>query len=280
MRRAAEHLPALARTLRPRVVYADLDGTLFGPGGSLFAAPGGGITSRAAEAVAALHVARIELVPLSGRTALQVRETARILGASSWIAELGGVSCLHGEETRNHGAFAGPGVPYEAMARSGAAGLLLDAYPGRLVPHAPWAFLGREVGMLLRGQVDLEEARELLARAGHGWLELEDNGVISRRFPDLQVDEVHAYHLVPKGVSKATAVAADMAARRLPPEAAVAVGDAPSDAALAPHVGAVFVVANGRRAVEAAAPWPDNVYVTEGSHGEGFAEAVGGLLAG
>jgi hypothetical protein len=39
-------------------------------------------------------------------------------------------------------------------------------------------------------------------------------------------------------------------------------------------VGAVFIVENGRAAVDSAADVPGNVFVTEGSHGAGFAEAV------
>jgi hydroxymethylpyrimidine pyrophosphatase-like HAD family hydrolase len=286
VRRAADHLAELTDRLHLRVVYVDLDGTLLGPGGSLFATPDGRITLRAVEAVAALHRANVQLVPISGRTVQMVREAARFLGSSSYIAELGAVTSFDGQIHHDHGAFRGRGTPFEAMARSGGAALLLEAFAGRFEPHAPWAHLPREASMLFRGHVDLAEARALLDRSGLDWLSLEDNGIIPRllpgsgadRFPGLAVDEVHAYHLVPRGVSKAAAAAADLARRGLGPEAAVGVGDSPADAELAPHVGAVFVVANGRRAVEGMGTWPDNVYLTEASHGDGFAEAVFGLL--
>ena len=286
MRRAAEHLPELARRLDLRVAYVDLDGTLLGPGGSLFAAAEGRVTLRAAEAVAALHRAGVALVPISGRTEQHVREAARLLGSPSYIAELGGVTSFDGEILLDHGAFHGSGTPCEAMARSGAAGLLLEAFAGRFEPHAPWAHLAREASMLFRGQVDLVEARNLLDRSGFDWLSLEDNGIILRRlpgsgadrFPGLQVDEVHAYHLVPRGVSKAAAAAADLARRGLGPESAIGFGDSVADVELAAHVAAVFVVANGRRAVEAGGSWPENAYLTEASHGEGFAEVVFALL--
>ena len=286
MRRAADHLAELTVQLRLQVVYVDLDGTLLGPGGSLFATPDGRITLRAVEAVAALHRAGVDLVPISGRTVQMVREAARFLGSPSYIAEMGALTSFDGEIHRDHGAFRGTGTPFEAMARSGGAALLLEAYAGRFEPHAPWAHLPREASMLFRGQVNLDEARALLDRSGFDWLSLEDNGIIPRRlpgsgtdrFPGLAVDEVHAYHLVPRGVSKAAAAAADLARRGMAPNVAVGVGDSPADAQLASHVGAVFVVANGRRAVEAAGPWPDNVYLTEASHGDGFAEVVFGLL--
>ncbi len=281
MRAAEEHLPALVRELRPRTVYTDLDGTLLGPGGSLFAAPHGGVSSRAAEAVSTIHEAGAALVPVSGRTAAQVHEVARVLGARDFIAELGGLTSydLGAEIVRAHGAYRGEGSPYEAIARGGAAGLLMEAFRGRLQPHAPWAFLERECSMLFRGLVDLSDARRLLDDSGFGWLDLVDNGVIGRAFPELDVEEVHAYHLLPRGVTKGSAVADHRERRGIRPEDCIAVGDSPSDAELAPEVAAVFIVANGRPAVEEAGAVGDNVYATSGSNGDGFAEVVFGLLA-
>jgi phosphoglycolate phosphatase len=274
-----DHLRSLASDLRPRVLYTDLDGTILGPGGSLFASPQGGITTAASEAVAAAHRAGLALVPVSGRAAVRVREAARLLGADGFIAELGGITVRGEEVIRDYGAYRGRGTPHEAMARSGAAAVLLEAWPGRIEPHAPWAHDGREVSMLFRGQVDLDEVGVVLDRTGYGWLRLHDNGVIRRSFPGLAVSEVHVYNLLPQGVTKATAVAADVARRGLTRRDAVAIGDSASDLEVAPHVAAVFVVANGASALEAG-PSTDNVYLTEAAYGDGFAEAVMGLLGG
>jgi phosphoglycolate phosphatase len=277
VRRAADGFGGPA----PRIVYTDLDGTVFGPGGSLFASVDGGVTARAANALAALHAAGTVLMPISGRTVTQVRETARLLGTRDFVAELGGVTCydLDREVHRRPSGFDRGGTPFDAMASSGAAGMLLDAYSGLLEPHAPWAFEGHEVSMLLRGLLDLDAARGMLRDSGYDWLNLEDNGVLSRPFPSLRTDEVHVYHLLPRGVGKAEAVRDDLDRRGLRPHDAVAVGDSATDAAVAPFVRAVFIVANGRRALEAATP-PGNVYLTEGWYGDGFAEAIVGVLGG
>lgn len=274
MRRAADHHRQLA-SLRPRVLYTDLDGTLFGPGGSLFAAGDHSVTERAGEALATLHREGIPLIPVSGRTVKQVREAARLLGATDFIAELGGLTCYDGgaEVVRALGGFARGGTPFEALAASGVAGLILDRYAGLLEPHAPWGLEDRETSMLLRGRVDVEEVRALLDRSGYRWVDIQDNGIIPRRFPGLDAEEVHVYHLAARGVDKASAVRADLSRRRLGAADAVAIGDSPTDAALAPFVAAVFVVANGARSLKAAAS-PQNVYLTEGSYGDGFAEAV------
>jgi HAD superfamily hydrolase (TIGR01484 family) len=276
VRRLAEGLPELRRRIRLRAVYTDLDGTLFGPGSSLFADAGGGVTIRPAEAVAALHRAGVALVPMSGRTRSQVREAARILGATDFIAELGGLLCLDGEVevVRSTGGLPGSGSPVEVMTRSGAAAILLEAFPRRLEPHAPWAFERREVTMLFRGLVDPNEAHRVLDEAGHGELELRDNGVIGRRFPDLETDEVHAYHLLPRGVSKAAAVAEHARRREIPPEGCIVIGDSETDAEIAGQVGAVCIVANGAASVSRS----EDGYVTDAPYGEGFAEVVTGLL--
>ena len=277
MKELADHLEAF-RDLAPRVVYTDLDGTLLGPGGSLFATDRGGVTLEAAEALSALHRAEIAVVPISGRTAPQVIETARVIGARDFVAELGGITVYGlGEETvRDHGAYRGGGTPHNAMFRDGVPGMLMDAFPGTLEPHAPWAFMPRESSMLFRGHVSLEEAREALTAAGYGWLDLLDNGVIPRAYPALEVEEVHAYHLLPKGVTKASAAAADLARRGVDRERAIAVGDSPSDAALAEAVGTVCIVANGRLAVEAEGH--ETAFATTASYGAGFAEVARAFL--
>ena len=262
---------------RPRVVYADLDGTLTGPGGSLFAGPNGAPSLLAAEAVAALHRAGVALVPTTGRNAAQARDAARILGAVGFIAELGGLLARSpGWEVERLAPVPHARTPVEDMERSGAGGLLLEAFAGRLEPHAPWAFDGREVTMLFRGLIDLDAARSLLRDAGHH-LEVADNGRIEGHFPGLQTDETHAYHLLPETVGKGAAIAADLERRGLGPEEALAVGDSPADVAAAGHVSRVVLVANG---AWAAGDAPPNVTVSRAAHGDGFAEAVASALDG
>lgn len=265
-----------------RAIYVDLDGTLLGPGGSLFAAPEGP-TLRAAHAVAALLEAGVLLILVSGRTRDQMREAARILSAPAYVAELGAFLVEregYGPElvVPNLGAFGGEGTAFEAMARSGAGAFLLERYGERLEPHTPWAFQDREATMLFRGLLDPREATEALDRAAYGWTEVLDNGVIGRPFESLDVPEVHAYHLVPRGVSKVSAARLHMERRGLDRAACAAVGDSLSDLDLASVVGKMFVVANGLGAIGAAADGMDNVYATPSAHGLGFAEAVEALL--
>ena len=263
-----------------KVLYSDLDGTLLGPGGSLFTTLRGEPTLAAVEALMALQRAEVELVLVSGRTQGQMSEMARMLSASAYIAEMGALvvdrnvfpEVVH----RSFGSFSGLGTPVERIVHSGAGGFLLDTYRGVLEPHTPWSAQAREATMLFRGQLDLNEAQASLERAGYDWLELNDNGIILRKFPTLDVDQVHAYHLVPKGVGKATGVMHHLELSGISPTDAAAVGDSRSDLEMAQTVASMFITANGRGAV---GELPANARFTTSSHGEGFAEAVEALLA-
>ena len=87
----------------------------------------------------------------------------------------------------------------------------------------------------------------------------------------------HAYHLVPKQVSKAAAVTGHARARGYDPRECIAVGDSIEDLEVAAAVGRFFLVANGPEhdaGLRAALPNWDNVTVTESSMGDGFYEAV------
>ena len=260
------------------ILYADLDGTLLGPGGSLFATPDGH-TTEAAEALGALHTAGVSLVLVSGRTREQMREAARILQADAYIAELGALIVERPDEViTNFGEFRARGTPFDAMARSGAGGFLLERYAGRLEPHTPWSLEHRDATMLFRGFLDPTEASVTLAKAGYDWMELLDNGLILRSYPTLAVREVRAYHLVPRGVSKATGVRRHRERRRAAMARTAVIGDSLSDALVAAEVGRAFIVGSDENTLELGAVRPENLELVEDAVGLGFAKAVRTLL--
>jgi len=266
----------MVSTRRPRVLYADIDGTLVGAGGSLFATAEGMPTAAAAEALAALHRAGVALVLVSGRTRGRLAEVARLLGAAGYAAELGAL-LVDGPDPdapviRCFGAYRGRVPPAEAMARSGAGALLLERFRGRLELHEPWSREPREATLLLRGLVDPAEATGALEAAGLQWLELLDNGRLRRRSSHLDLPEVRAYHLVPRGVRKADAVRLHLERHGWSPEEAWAVGDAPADLELAGIVGTFALLG------EAAPDHPPNALLLGRAGPEGFAEAVAALL--
>jgi len=264
-----------------RCVYTDLDGTLLGRFGSLFADAEGGWSSAGVRAIEACHRAGAELVIMSGRRESTVGADSRLLGQTSYIYEAGCGVVIEGERTLLTGEWRHDetGTPAEQMAAAGLPDLLFSAFPGKLEWHAPW-HTGRELSHLFRGDVDVAAANALLTERGHNDVRFLDNGAISRPMEGIQV--VHAYHLVPGGASKARAVAFHSRARGYSPEETIAVGDSLEDLDVAASVGRFFVVANGPErdpGLGEALPLYPNVSVTEGGMGEGVYEAIVGTLA-
>jgi hydroxymethylpyrimidine pyrophosphatase-like HAD family hydrolase len=266
-----------------RCLYVDLDGTLLGPAGSIVRDAEGGFTLLGVRAVEACVRAGAEVVLMSGRRQAQVAEDARLLGQSSYIFEAGSALVLDGEEHWLTGEMRpGTRTIHEQIDDSGAPALLLERYAGRLEYHDPW-HRDREVSHLFRGLVDAFEADALLAEHGHGELRLVDNGAVRRRSSALaDLPQVRAYHLVPRGASKARAVAAHMRARGLAADDCLAVGDSREDLASADHVGAFWLVANAVTrdpTIREALAGHANVRLAEGSYGAGVYEAVITTLA-
>src|SRR3954453_1553079 len=258
-------------------VYTDLDGTLLGHRASLFRDAEGGFSLAQARALEACHRAGAEVVIMSGRGEPQGHEAAGLMGQTSYIYEAGSAFAIDGETTLMTGEALPDesGTIYEQIEQRGIPKLLFEHFEGRLEYHSPWHH-GRVLSHLFRGKVDVEEANRLLAENGGGDLRLLDNGAIGREMPAVE-GRTHAYHLVPRMVSKGGAVAAHARARGYDPADCIAVGDSVEDLEVAGSVGRFFVVANGPEndpGLRAALASWDNVTVTEGSMGDGFYEAV------
>ena len=260
-----------------RCVYTDLDGTLLGRGASLFRDAEGGFSLAQARGLEACHRAGVEVVIMSGRREPQVHEAARLMGQTSYIYEAGCAFGIEGETTLLTGEMASneDGTIYEQIEARGIPKLLFEHFDGRLEYHAPW-HSGRILSHLFRGKVDVDEANALLGEHGDDDLRLLDNGAIGREMAAIE-GPTHAYHLVPRGASKAGAVAAHSRARGYAREETIAVGDSVEDLEMAAAVGRFFVVANGPEndpgLRSKLASW-ENATVTEASMGDGFYEAI------
>jgi hydroxymethylpyrimidine pyrophosphatase-like HAD family hydrolase len=264
-----------------RCVYTDLDGTLLGRFGSLFADAEGNWTNAGARALEACHRAGVEVVIMSGRRESTVGADSRLFGQTSYIYEAGCGVVIDGERTLLTGSWQTDdgGTPAEKMDAAGIPELLFGAFPGKLEWHAPW-HQGRELSHLMRGEVDVKAANALLVEHGHDDVRFLDNGAITR--PMEGIEMAHAYHVVPGGASKLAAVAFHSRARDYAPEECIATGDSLEDLQVAAAVGRFFVVANGPRrdsALGEALADVANVSVTEGSNGEGVYEAIVSTLA-
>lgn len=283
---------ALEALSRVRVLYTDLDGTLVAKGGCLLADSEGEPSLGVAASIVELNRAGLTVVPVSGRGRLQLTELVRLLGWSSFIAEAGAI-IVHGvgpgsEVIYNNAEWPdsllmGPLTPYEIIERSGGVAALTEAFPGRVEYHAPWHH-DREATHLLRGCLDVTAAQAVLDELEPP-IGILDNGIV-RTTGDLACSDgelAHAYHLVPRGVSKAQAIALDLAMRGLGPEHAAAIGDSATDIGMAESVAVMALVSNAfdsKGVVQALSDTTrSNVWRTCCARGEGWTEFAGAWLA-
>jgi HAD superfamily hydrolase (TIGR01484 family) len=265
-----------------RCVYTDLDGTMLGRGASLLRDAEGNFSNLAIRALEACHRAGVEVVIKSGRRRAQVQEDARLIGQPAYIYEMGSGIVDDGEEvflTAPFDAGADHSV-HDQIEQAGAPALLLETFPGRLEYHAPW-HTERRFTHLFRGHVALAEVEAMFAERGLE-LRLVDNGITRRRSPELQVDEVHVYHLIPGAAGKGRAVATHMRRRGFAPEETIAIGDSRGDLEVADVAGRFFLVANGLEhdpGIRDSFTSRPNVTVTEEPMTAGFYEAIVRSLA-
>lgn len=266
---------------RARVLYTDLDGTLLGRGGTLLADEDGRPYLGAAEAVAALNGEGLTVVPVSGRNARQLTEICRLCGWPDFIAEVGCVTVLERgtERIYNLGDWEPSSVPpgrtpHSMIDESGAVDLLMRRFPGFIEHHDPW-HLDREATHVLRGGVDVSEAQRVLDGLPLP-VSIFDNGVIHpwRHTLADDIEQIHAYHLLPRGVTKHQAIALDLERRGLGRGYAIACGDSATDLEMAESVALMVLVGNaldGDTVREAVGRY-ENVVITRGRKGRGWAE--------
>jgi phosphoglycolate phosphatase len=263
-----------------RCLYADLDGTLLGPGGSLLRGGDGRFSALAVRALEACWRAEVEVVLYSGRRQGSVFESARLIGSSSYVFELGCGLVLDGElEWLTDGIVPSDqdGSIHDQIDATGVPAMLLERYAGHLEYHTPWSN-GREVSHLFRGSVDLDEVARLLDGSG---LRLVDNGVVRAQNEQMAgLPVIHAYHLVPAGASKARAIARHMQARGYAPAECIAVGDSREDMDTASVVGTFWLMANAlERDLTLSAGGRERVRIANEGYGAGVYEAVVTTLA-
>ncbi len=234
-------------------IYTDLDGTLLAPGGCLLTDTCGAPSYKTCEAVVALQRAGVDLIVVTGRSRVQCNEFVRILNAKAVIGEMGCTKQEHGTGNLNIAYDTGEfdfdstkfNTPYDAIAASGAVEVLFERYKGKLEYNYPRC-LNRDVTHAMRGCIDPDEAAKYLKSQGFN-LEFEDNGMIFSPSKTTLVDcsQIHGYHIVPAGTSKAKAVKDDMEQRGILPNECVSIGDGHGDIYMGQYTGSFVMMVNG-----------------------------------
>lgn len=272
---------------RAKIALTDLDGTLLGLGGSVLIDATGAPALTTVQAIVEVNKAGLEVVVCTGRNRIQAGEVSRILGWESFIAELG---CIvkHGRgETVEYllgewpdGVLLANETPYHAITRLGGLRVLTDAFPGKIEEHDPW-HTDREVTHVLRGSLDCATAQAALNTLTVP-IDIIDNGIIHPpRHTLMDVDEVHVYHLVPRGTSKEHAIRELLARRGLTPADAVAIGDSTTDVEMmnAAALGVLVKNALADPRVLSAIEGLDTIVATRAERGDGWAEFAHAWLA-
>ena len=179
---------------------------------------------------------------------------------------------------------------FDQIVGRGLVDLLTAQFPGRIELHAPW-HEGREVSVLLRGDIDPVAAQQLLDDHGSSDLRFVDNGFVGGlpvggtgtlfgAGESTLSDEVTAprsYHLTPRGVSKAACAERHRQIRGYAREETISVGDSVEDAGMAEVTGTFWLVGGAAErdpAVLAALARHANVRIAEGGPGAAVYEAI------
>lgn len=234
------------------LIYTDLDGTMLAPGGRIFVNHDGEPSDQLCHTINALKQADIEIVIVTGRTRSSLAEIIRLMDISGFMGEIGTVSQYGQGYVGKHRFHTGEmpydpscgKTPYQIIKESGIVDQLIKEFHG-LLEYNPSA--QREVTHLLRGRVQLSEVQAVLDK-GALPLRITDNGRINKIEGPSNLDlskDVHIYHILPKGCSKASAVRADIQHRKIDPAKTLAIGDALTDVHMGKECGVFVTVQNG-----------------------------------
>ncbi|MBR2521909.1 MAG: HAD family phosphatase [Coriobacteriales bacterium] len=270
------------------VIYTDLDGTLFAPGGRLLVDYSGKPSFATAKAIVKLQEVGIKIVIITGRSRNQGNEIMKILNADCFIGEMG--TTKQENQNRPHEIVYDTGdyewdsaryaTPHDAIEASGAIEALLERYPGKIEPNLPWS-LGRDVTVSLRGCIDMDDARAFLKERGFA-LDILDNGAMTNVKHNLvDCETVNGFHIVPANTSKALGISRDMTQHGYSPNEVVAIGDGFSDVMMGDFTGSFVLMANGadrQRNIDRAELLPCNVFKTSGRCCDGWVEFANAIL--
>ncbi|MBN1298826.1 MAG: HAD family phosphatase [Actinobacteria bacterium] len=262
-----------------KVIYTDLDGTLLNDRGCLIKDEKGGFFFESVELLKKASQKNWDIVLVSGRSRLQLRYNAMLMGLHNYISELG-CEIVYGLGREVHETFDSKNFNYE-ITRGGKdlvsiIGLLKGAFPNKIEGNIEWS-MGRNYNALFVGDIDLEIANRLLLQNGYAGLSLVDNGFSKMFDTGLDVEHARIFNLMPKGVDKSSGIRVDKKIRNLKSFNCIALGDSIEDIKMAKEVEYFFLM---RDAVEKSAEFIEailqykNIYVTGKKMNRGWVEVI------
>ena len=262
-----------------RVIYTDLDGTLFNQRGCIIKDYRDDYYFDALKLLPRIASKNWDIVMVSGRNKLQLRYNAQVIGLNNYISELGAELVYNlGEKiyiTFNHDK-AKVDITYGAKDLTKITELFKNNFPGKIESKIEWSRY-RSYNALFFGEIDLGGANRILEAEGYKGLTLVDNGLSSLVDLDLDVERLHIYNLMPSGVDKSKGIKLDKKIRNFGAENCIALGDSLEDLKMAGEVKYLFLM---RNALEHKEDLPAeinkycNVYIADGIMNRGWTEVM------
>jgi len=262
-----------------KVIYTDLDGTLFNDQGCIIKDCEGNFYFEVVKLFEKIAQKNWDIVLVSGRNKLQLRYNSMLVGVKNYITELGS-ELVHNLGEKVYVTFDSEKYSYE-ITKCGIdlvniIKILKEAFPNKIDSNLDWS-IDRTFNALFFGDVDLEKANRILKDAGYGGLVLVDNGFSKLVKLNLDVENMRIYNLMPRGVDKSSAIKLDKELRNFKDSNCIALGDSIEDLKMAPVVKYFFLM---RDAIERDGDILnslcnfDNVFVTKHRMNRGWAEVM------
>ena len=266
-----------------KVIYSDLDGTLFNDRGCIIKDARGKYYFKAINLLEKINENSWDLVLVSGRNKYQLRYNAQMMGVNNYIAELGS-ELVYDLGKDVHVTFDNVrenfDITYEGKDLIRIMELLMTEFPEKIESRMEWSRY-RSFNALFFGEIDLDKANKLLEAEGYGSLVLVDNGFSNLIDLRLKVDRLHIYNLMPRGVTKANAVRLDKKLRGFKDKNCIALGDSLEDLKMADEVKYFFLMKNALEhedELEAELQKYNNVFIADGIMNRGWFEVMSELL--
>jgi len=262
-----------------KVIYTDLDGTLFNDQGCIIKDCEGNFYFEVVKLFERIAKKNWDIVLVSGRNKLQLRYNSMLVGVKNYITELGS-ELVHNLGEKVYVTFDNEKYNYE-ITKCGKdlvniIKILKEVFPNKIDSNLDWS-IDRTFNALFFGDVDLEKANKILKDAGYGALVLVDNGFSKLVKLNLDVENMRIYNLMPRGVDKSSAIKLDKELRNFKDSNCIALGDSIEDLKMAPVVKYFFLM---RDAIERDGDILnslcnfDNVFVTKHRMNRGWAEVM------
>jgi len=267
-----------------KVIYSDLDGTLFNDQGSIIRDARDQYYFDALNLLEKINEKGWDLVLASGRTKDQLRYNAPMINVKNYISELG-AELVYDVGENVHMTFENSKENFDIIDEGKdlirITELLMTEFPEKIETKMEWSW-NRSSTAVFFGEIDLNKANKLLETEGYGNLVLVDNGFSNLVELRLKVDRLYIYNLVPMGVTKASGLKLDKKLRGFRNENCIALGDSLEDLKMAAEVKYFFLMKNAldhEDELEAELQKYNNVFITDGVMNRGWFEVMSWLTA-